>query len=717
MLRSCCGVLFFCLALLVFPYGTAFSEPLKFYGNADLPPILSVVNGRQEGIVVDVFAEVSRRTDSDITLELLDWNEAQARVRAGQGTGLVQLNKNAERATYLDFSVPLLTSEFLIFHRRADVHLQDLDALSGKTVGVESGGFPKSLIQDRSDINRRTLDSWEEGFRLLEQGQIDAVIVDRWVGEYVLARAGMSGIVSSVRPLATLVSHIAVVKEQAAVLREVDRALEEMRADGTFDSIVSKWRFSEIVYITERENLLNQLVFGLLVVVVVAALVLAIVIHRLWKTRRQLSEERALLETRVAERTDALRQQAETELRLRRQAQEAEQKAVDLAQAKTSLLATMSHELRTPLNAVIGYSEVLESRAEDGLEADTVQQYSRVIGMSGRDLLTLINDILDYAKIGDDRFELFDAPFNLGVEASNVRSIFQLRAKEAGVTLTTDFPADALTLNGDAMRFRQVMHNLVDNALKFSKGGNVHLEVRREMLENQRCQVTVRVTDDGIGIPKDRQKMIFEPFTQQDSSITREFGGTGLGLSISKSLAQIMGGDLTVSSTPGTGSTFTATFVFEDFSKVSAAVVELHGGPSYGAVPTLGLDVMAVDDVEENLDVLGLMLEQLGCTLHRFSDPHAALEWSRNNKVDVVLMDIHMPEMDGAETASRIKADAPPYRGTPFFAWTADVGVMRRSDTRKVEWDGVIRKPTTRQDLILSLRELVNAGTNVHRIA
>ena len=691
------------------PGRAAVVEPFVFYGNAHLPPMLNAENDRPEGIVVDIFDEISRRTADEITLELLDWGVAQARVRNGDGAGLVQLNKNPAREEYLLFSEPLLTSEFVIFHRRTDVHYQNLEALAGLTVGVEGGGFPKSLIKDRPEINRRILASWEEGFRLLNMGEIDAVIVDRWVGEYVLAQSGITGIVHSVVPLATLVSHIAVTKDRPELLRQIDGALNAMRADGTFGRILAQWRNSEVIYITERQNFLNQLVYGLVAGGSLLTLFLIVVVYRLRRTRRQLSDERALLEARVEERTEELKRRADSEASLRLKAQEAEQKALELAQAKTNLLATMSHELRTPLNAVIGYSEVLENGEKLNLKSDIVQRYSQIIGSSGRDLLNLINDILDYAKIGDERFELHDAPFNLSVEASNVRSAFMLRATEAGVTLTTDFPAETLTLYGDAMRFRQVIHNLVENAIKFSKGGHVHVEVCHERMPQKNCRVTVRVTDDGIGIDADRQTEIFDPFTQQDGSITRHYGGTGLGLSISRSLAEIMGGELTVESTPGEGSTFTASFLFDDISKLNSAFMEHQRGPDYKEPPNLDLNVLAVDDVRGNLDILGVLMKQLGCRLHAFTDARAAVAWSQNNRTDLVMMDIHMPEMDGYEVASRIKAGAGGYDKTPFFAWTADVGVVRRSEEASVEWDGVILKPTSREDLVVNLSGVASA--------
>ncbi len=684
----------------------ASAEPLKFYGNASIPPMLSIDDGRPTGIVADIFAEVSRRTGTEISLTLMDWAEAQKLVKSGQGVGLVQLNRNADRETYLNFSEPLLTSEFVIFRRRADIHLQGLDSLAGKKVGVEGGGFPKSLIAGRPEIERRLLESWEEGFRLLSQGEIDAVIVDRWVGEYVLARANISGLVPSAQPLETLVSHIAVVKERPGLLAEVDTALREMREDGTFERILGKWQSSEIIYVTERENVLNNIILGLLGGGTVLALVLVQVVLRLNKTRRQLTIERQRLEDRVAERTAELNQKAEKELVLRKQAEKAERQARDLADAKTNFLATMSHELRTPLNAVIGFSEVLENKAYSKVDMETVQQYSRSISSSGRDLLSLINDILDFAKIEDGKFALHESPFNLEVEANNVRSAFLLRAVEYGVTLTTSFPDENVILNGDAMRLRQVVYNLVDNAIKFSKGGNVHLKFTSLKLEESKQQVVVTVEDNGIGIPEERMASIFDPFTQQDSSITRKYGGTGLGLSISRSLTHLMGGDLTVDSKLGEGSTFSATFVFDDLTEISAAMQGLDGGSGAILSRKYGLDVLAVDDVAANLDVLSVMLEHLGCTLHGFTDPETAIAWSKSNRSDIVLMDIHMPTLDGVETARRIKRFAEGYGDTPFFAWTADINVMRDSNAPDLYWDGVILKPTSHDDIVMNLKAL-----------
>ena len=281
-------------------------------------------------------------------------------------------------------------------------------------------------------------------------------------------------------------------------------------------------------------------------------------------------------------------------------------------EAKTQFLDNMSHELRTPPNAVIGFSDMLAMQRSKVLDAEKIRDYAGSISQAGYHLLDLINDLLDFAKIEAREVALCREPFAICEEVGSIRSVFEVLAQENQVELAIVENGPAVVVNGDPVRFRQVLYNLVSNAIKFSAGGAVRVETSSERLDGGRMALEIRVHDTGICVPHDRLDAIFNPFSQSDSSITRRFGGTGLGLPISRTLARLMGGDVTVESVPGVGSTFTATFVFEDVSTVVDAAGQTGRQPS-GTPIDLGLSVIAVDDISSNREVIEVMLADLGC--------------------------------------------------------------------------------------------------------
>jgi PAS domain S-box-containing protein len=419
-----------------------------------------------------------------------------------------------------------------------------------------------------------------------------------------------------------------------------------------------------------------------------------------WATIIPVLDEHSKPTRYVSIRTD-LTDQILAEERLKAAKKEAE----DANKAKSDFLANMSHELRTPLNAVIGFAEFVEMGVTaQNMNPEKIGNYARSIGGAGRDLLRLINDLLDFAKIEAKQFDLSESPFLLSEEMTNIASTFEVKAVENNVVLKSEHDNLDYTVFGDAMRMRQVIFNLLDNAIKFTKGGEVTLKTITRSIADDLVAIEVLVKDNGIGIDPDRIDLIFDPFAQSDSSIARDFGGTGLGLPISRHLTQLMGGDVNAISTYGVGSTFSATFVFKDLTKLHQSLTFLHNGNSSDGQSHLGLNVLAVDDVETNLDVLETMLSDMDCSIHKVRNGQEAVEWTRDNTPDVILMDLHMPILDGISAAKAIKSLPEQKQNIPIFAWTADVTSKRALQESQVEWAGTIMKPTTRNSLMLALK-------------
>jgi len=368
-----------------------------------------------------------------------------------------------------------------------------------------------------------------------------------------------------------------------------------------------------------------------------------------------------------------------------------EDKAQQLAlvsRYKSEFLANMSHELRTPLNSILILARLLSENSKSHLDAEEVQ-YASTIHSSGHDLLTLINQILDLSKIESGRLEVHQRPVDLREVAGNLELMFRptLRAGIGfSVSISPRVPGKILT---DAQRAQQVIKNLLSNAFKFTQGGTVELSIdveaggdrfRNASLRGAAQVLALSVKDTGIGIPPDKQEIIFEAFQQADASTSRTFGGTGLGLTISRELARLLGGEIRLGSAPGEGSTFTLYLPLllpvearEEAAESAPRPSALpQGQPSPEAVRELkGRVVLLVDDDVHNLFAVTSLLERYGVRVLPAQDANECFELLKSNtRVDLVLMDVMMPEIDGLEATRRIRKK-PEHASLPIVALTA----------------------------------------------
>jgi signal transduction histidine kinase/CheY-like chemotaxis protein len=373
---------------------------------------------------------------------------------------------------------------------------------------------------------------------------------------------------------------------------------------------------------------------------------------------------------------------------------QAGKKAEEAAQSKQQFMSTMSHEIRTPLNEVIGITNLLLQ----GNPREDQMDFIKTLRFSGNHLLTLVNDVLDYNKMESGKIEFEQAQFNLSDFLKDIHRTYSFRSKskniEFDIIKENELPNEVI---GDSIRLNQILSNLLSNALKFTQKGSIHIVIKEIERRKKSSRIEFLVRDTGIGIPKDKHVVIFDSFTQASPDTTRHFGGTGLGLAICKKLVELQGGQINVESEPGKGSTFRFVLSF-GIPEKSDVVRKSEASESYSGLE--GKKVLVAEDNKINFFVANKFLIGWGVIVTHAENGKIALDLLEKENFDLILMDLHMPVMDGIEATRVIrKSENPRINSVPVVALTAAIMSESHDKIEDLNINDYVLKPFKPRDL------------------
>ncbi len=628
------------------------------------------VDGKPVGYLVDLWRDWAERVGKPVRFRASSWADSLAAIKSGEADIQSGLFRDQQREAWLDFSDSFYEIESALYSKSSKTALSDIRQLNGQRVGLIKDSYQEAEIKlNHPDIQIAEFEDIDELLTALLREQITAVVAEVPQMTAVLNRLGLVGSIQQGDVLYSNKLYAAVQKGNDQLLGLVNAGLAAISQE-TLNDIQERW----IPHGLDWSSVLIWVVPFVMGVLLIVAFVLI--------ANRRLGRE-------ISERK-----------RIQMDLVDARERALAATHAKSDFLANMSHEIRTPMNAIIGLTHLALKTDLNNRQRDYMQKSYR----AAQNLLGIINDILDFSKIEADKLDMENIDFDLRDVLDNLSEVAGVKAGESGLEFLIDFPLSLpFNLTGDPLRLGQVLLNLVNNAVKFTKQGEIKLSIEEASRSDNKVSLRFVVSDTGIGMTAEQKNKLFKAFSQADTSTSRQYGGTGLGLTISKRLVEMMGGEIGVDSEAGKGSQF---WFVAEFGLGKAKERKSRMMPD----SLNQMKILIVDDNPASREILARYLEAFQFEYSMVSSGEEAIfELERASTEDpyrLVLMDWHMPGgMDGIEASRRIKQH-PGLTNIPAVIIVSSYGredLLRESQKEGLE--GCLVKPVSDSTLLDSIVE------------
>jgi len=637
--------------------------------------------GEYIGVVSEYLNEITKATGLKFNHVITDsWNGTLDLLKKSE-IDILSDTTDANRENYI-FTKSYMEKDIIILMNNKQGFIQGLDSIKDKKIAlIYEYGYIEKIKDAYPYISFVTVNTIEEALLDIENGRIDALVSTLPVAAYYITKNGLNNIKIVGKTEFTTRLGFGIRKDLLPLVGILNKIIDSIPSQKKF-KIMENW--VNIDYVEK----INYTLFVIVIIVLFLILIWFLNVNNRMNTEIKL--------------------RIELEHNLKLSQKEAEQ----ANKSKSDFLTNMSHEIRTPLHAVLGFTELLEKTSLNS----TQKSYLSSISSSGENLLKLINEILDLSKIESEKLHIEKKPVDINKLLNEIYQMFllQAQAKKLDFDLTFSKNIPKLILS-DEQRIKQIIINLLANAIKFTEKGFVQIAVESKKDKNNKLSLLIHVIDSGIGIPKKNQKLIFKQFEQQKGQDDLKYGGSGLGLAISKKLSYKLGGFIKVESKKNAGSRFT--LCLENVNSIESSPLKEQNCLEYDFSPA---SILVVDDVFYNRELIKGMLKDQPLKITEAKNGAEALRCLENNEIDLILMDIRMPLMDGFEATKCIRNN-PKYKSLPILAITASVLYTEIEMQEIYGFDKLLTKPVLHDTLIDSLKvylktTLVKTNTTLTKV-